>query len=240
MEQLLAEQGATLVAPDQAERIVVCGGDGTIAPAAALAAEHGIPLAVVATGTANDFARAYELPEDPADAVALALAGRVRRVDLGRMDGRPFVNVASAGLAPAAAARAEPLKGVLGPLAYPAGAAVAGLTEKPLPCTVDGHFDGEVWQLMVACSGAFGGGAELDTTDGQLDLAVIPAGPRHELPKHGLDLRRGDVDTVRGDAFTVRVPADTPFNVDGEVVPAGPVVEFAVEAQAVGLVVADE
>src|SRR4051812_16836289 len=43
---------------DGAERLVVVGGDGTIAPAAALAARRGIPLAVVPGGTANDFARA--------------------------------------------------------------------------------------------------------------------------------------------------------------------------------------
>lgn len=240
MEELLADHGAVVVAPEEAERIVVCGGDGTLAPAAELAARHGVPLGVVPTGTANDFARAHGLPEDRAEAVAVALGDVERPVDLGRMDGRPFVNVASAGLAPAAAKRAEPLKNVLGPLAYAAGAAVAGLTEEPLECVVDGHFEGQAWQLMIACTGAFGGGAEIDTADGVLDLVVIEAGPRHELPARGLDLRRGDVDSVRAASFTVRVPADTPFNVDGEVVAAGPVVEFTVEPGAVRLVVAGE
>src|SRR3954470_4885875 len=44
------------------ERVGVVGGDGTLAPPAALAARRGIPLAVIAGGTANDFARALDLP----------------------------------------------------------------------------------------------------------------------------------------------------------------------------------
>ena len=64
----------------------------------------GVPLAVVATGTANDFARRMGLSDDLGTACRLAVRGtRLRRLDLARIDGRPFVNVASAGLAPAAA-----------------------------------------------------------------------------------------------------------------------------------------
>jgi diacylglycerol kinase family enzyme len=87
------------------ERIVVAGGDGTIAPCAALAGRLGVPLAVVPLGTANDFARAHGLPLDVRVARELAAWGvRTRPLELGRLaDGRPFVNVASAGLAPLAA-----------------------------------------------------------------------------------------------------------------------------------------
>ena len=83
-----------------AERLVVAGGDGSVAPAAERAGELGVPLAVLPTGTANDFARATGLPEDLDEACALAVGGgAVRTLDLGRKDGRPFVNACSAGLA---------------------------------------------------------------------------------------------------------------------------------------------
>ena len=83
-----------------------------------------MPLAVLPTGTANDFARAYGLPGDPREAAELAADGeRTRPLELGRLaDGRPFVNVASAGLASVAARNAQPLKPRLGPLAYGVGA----------------------------------------------------------------------------------------------------------------------
>jgi len=93
------------------ERIAVAGGDGTLGPVAELAGSLGVPLAVIPTGTANDFARAHGLPTDHVEAARLAASGEsLRALELGRLaDGRPFVNVASAGLASVAARRAQPL-----------------------------------------------------------------------------------------------------------------------------------
>lgn len=252
-EDRLRELGAEVVTDDaQAERIVVVGGDGTIAPAAELAARRGVPLGVVPAGTANDFARAHGLPQDVGEALELAATGTATRsLELAFMAERPFVNIASAGLSPAAAERAEPLKKALGPLAYSAGGALAGAQEDPvaLAARVDGEgvFDGEAWQLSVASSGAFGGGAGIDDADpgdGRLDLVVVPGGSRAALPKVALALRRGtiarldDVLHVRGTRVEADVPPDTAFNVDGEVVDAGGTVRFTVRGGAFALIVA--
>ena len=230
-------------------RIVVAGGDGSIAPAAEAAAGAGVPLAVVPVGTANDFARALDLPGDLGAACRLAGRGdRLRRLDLGRMGDRPFVNVASAGLPPAAAREARGLKGALGALAYPVGALRAGLSAEPFHCAVscDGEdtFSGRAWQLTVALTGAFGGGAsiEADPADGALDLAVIEAGSRTRLIRHALEMRRGRVSGQRGvqtrrcHSAHLTVAEATRFNVDGEVVRSGPV-DLFVEAGAFNLVV---
>src|SRR5687768_9254007 len=73
------------VAAPRPDRIAVAGGDGTIGPAAETAGRIGAPLAVIATGTANDFARANDLPDDPLDAAVLAATGeRTRDLELGR------------------------------------------------------------------------------------------------------------------------------------------------------------
>src|SRR4051794_30956087 len=144
------------------DRVAVAGGDGTIGPVAELAGRLGVPLAVIPTGTANDFARVNGLPADPLEAAALAATGTATFVqELGRLaDGRPFVNVASAGLAAVAARRAQPLKPRLGPLAYAAGALHAAVTGSPMDCEVrtDGTplFSGRAWQVIVAVTGAFG------------------------------------------------------------------------------------
>jgi diacylglycerol kinase family enzyme len=206
------------------ERIVVAGGDGTIAPCAALSGRLGVPLAVVPLGTANDFARAHGLPLDVRVARELALWGvRTRPLELGRLsDGRPFVNVASAGLAPLAARYAAPLKR-LGPIAYPLGALRAA-TAPPLRVgvRVDGSviFEGRAWQVIVACTGAFGGGAgvESDPADGALDVAVL-AGPRVALLRHAFELRGGAASHARGRVVSVSGAGE--LNVDGEVVGGG-------------------
>ncbi|MCW3001108.1 MAG: diacylglycerol kinase [Conexibacter sp.] len=234
-----------------AERLVIAGGDGSIGLGAVAAAAAGVPLAVIATGTANDFARALELPDDPDAACALAAdpGAAVRPLDLAAAGDRPFVNAASAGLAPAAARRAKPLKGALGPLAYAVGALRAGVTTRPLRCsvTVDGEdvFDGRAWQLVIGNTGAFGGGSQTggtDPADGRLDVAVVPAGPRTALVRRAWGMKTGrlveqdDVVHARGGRVEVRA-GDAPFNVDGEICRCGSPVVFTVRERAVTVVV---
>jgi diacylglycerol kinase (ATP) len=202
------------------DRIAVAGGDGTIAPAAELAGRLGVPLAVIPAGTANDFARANGLPLDVDAAARLAAHGtRTRALELGRLaDGTPFVNVAAAGLTTVAARRAQPLKRHLGPLAYAAGALRASVAPSlRLRVTVDGDvvFDGRAWQVVVACTGAFGGGAGVgaDPHDGELDVTVL-AGSR-ALQAIGLR-RRAIGPHHRGKVVEVALPPGTEVNADGE------------------------
>ena len=234
-----------------ADRLVVAGGDGSIAPAAAAAGAAGIPLAVVPAGTANDFARRLELPDELDAACRMAVRGtRTRALELGWMnDDRPFVNVASAGLPAPAARRARSWKERLGPLAYALGALSAGATAKPLTCLVkcDGRefLAGEAWQVTVAASGAFGAGAavdEADPTDGALEVVAIEAGPRVALVTLAYRLRRGLVTRdprafhCRCSTAEVQVPDCTEFNVDGELVTAGDA-RFRAEKDAFDLIV---
>jgi diacylglycerol kinase (ATP) len=234
-----------------AARVVVAGGDGSIGLAASAAAVVGVPLAVVPTGTANDFARALGLPLDVEEASALAADAdaTVRPLDLAQADERPFVNAASAGLAPVAAREAKPYKKVLGPLAYAVGALKAGVTASPLRCTVvvDGEerFAGEAWQLVVGNTGHFGGGSSTgaaDAGDGALDVAVVEAGSRVALVRRAWGMRAGrlvrqdGVLHARGGEVVVDA-GDAPFNVDGELCRCGPPARFRVRPRAVRVVV---
>jgi diacylglycerol kinase (ATP) len=231
------------------QRIVVAGGDGSVGCAAAAAAEAGVPLGVVAVGTANDFARALELPDDVDEAVALAADGaRTECLDLGRAGERPFVNAASAGLSPVAARKARGLKAALGPLAYTVGALRAGLFADPIAARVeaDGElvFDGQAWQVIVGLTGAFGGGAEVDAhpADGLLDVVVIEARSRARLVAHGYGLRAGRVEqqdgaiTASGRRIEVATDGDSGFNVDGELVETA-ALAFVAEPRAYEVVV---
>jgi diacylglycerol kinase (ATP) len=217
------------------DRVAVAGGDGSIAPVAAAAGAAGIPLAVIPAGTANDFARRMRLPSDLTEACRLAVEGEhLRDMELGWMEERPFVNVASAGLPGPAARRAKRWKKSLGPLGYAAGALAAGLTERAVPALVicgDGTlFEGDAWQVTVAATGAFGAGsriAEADPHDGDLEVVAVGAGPRPGLVALAYRLRTGSLaghrkaHRRRCPTAEVRVPDGTEWNVDGEIVPAG-------------------
>ena len=253
----LRRLGAEVVSPEEeADRVVVAGGDGSVGLAAAVAQERGLPLAVIPAGTANDFARALDVPLDLGEACELAAAedAELKPVDLawmtpsGGRDPRPFVNVAAAGPSPAAAQHAATLKKALGAVAYPVGALWSGLFDSPVECRVTCGdrevFAGTAWQVAVAGTGAFGGGASVgfaEDGDRCLDVGVAPAGSRLALPRLALALRRGRLAEVPGVCHArrtrveVEVPEGTLFNVDGEVVESGPAT-FAADSRRVQVV----
>ena len=93
LKQTLYSHGAN------SDRIVIGGGDGTISAALPELLQLGKPLAVLPLGTANDFARTLGVPADAMEAAEIAIGGCEHCIDVGRVNGRPFINVASVGLA---------------------------------------------------------------------------------------------------------------------------------------------
>jgi diacylglycerol kinase family enzyme len=78
--------------------LVVAGGDGTISAVAAACVEANRPLGIVPAGTFNYIARNIGLPAEVAPAASVIVAGQVRRVDGGEINGRLFLNNAGFGL----------------------------------------------------------------------------------------------------------------------------------------------
>jgi diacylglycerol kinase family enzyme len=87
--------------------LLVWGGDGTVhfAGRALVAAGCPVSLGVVPGGSGNGLVRGLRTPLDPAGAVVRLLEGRDLAMDLPRLDGVPFLNVAGTGFE-AAVARA--------------------------------------------------------------------------------------------------------------------------------------
>lgn len=90
-----------LAAAAAAERpglLVAAGGDGTMNAVAGVARAAGLPFGAIALGTFNYFARELGMPADPGTAARAIAGGVLRRVPVGEMDGRLFLNNASIGL----------------------------------------------------------------------------------------------------------------------------------------------
>jgi len=90
---------ATGTVRDGADIIGMAGGDGSQAVVAAVAAAHDIPYVCVAAGTRNHFA--FDIGVDRRDVVGgldAFLDGVERRIDLGRVNGRVFVNNVAMGV----------------------------------------------------------------------------------------------------------------------------------------------
>jgi len=82
------------------DRLVVAGGDGTIAGAAQVLAGTDTELAILPLGTLNHFARDLAIPFDLDAAAALAAKGQATGIDVGRINERRFINNASIGVYP--------------------------------------------------------------------------------------------------------------------------------------------
>ncbi len=80
----------------EARALGVAGGDGSVNCAAQIALDAGLPLLVVPGGTLNHFARDIGLGSVD-DAVDAVREGSLVGVDVGTIDGEPFLNTASFG-----------------------------------------------------------------------------------------------------------------------------------------------
>jgi diacylglycerol kinase family enzyme len=80
-----------------AKRILVAGGDGTIATAAALVAKTKTELAILPGGTLNHFARDHGIPTDLGKAALVASDGPVVGADIGYINDCVFLNTSSLG-----------------------------------------------------------------------------------------------------------------------------------------------
>lgn len=82
----------------RADAIIIGGGDGSVNRALPALLESGLPVLVLALGTANNLARTLGLPRDVPSALALLRDGEIRRIDVGLANGIPFLGVVGLGL----------------------------------------------------------------------------------------------------------------------------------------------
>ena len=92
------DDDAAELAREVAEPLGVAGGDGSLAPVADVAIKRDVPFVVVPFGTRNHLARDLGLDRDDPLAALSAFSGREERIDVGRANGRLFLNNVSLGL----------------------------------------------------------------------------------------------------------------------------------------------
>ena len=171
------EEGADVVA--------AYGGDGTVAEVGGALAQSRVPLAILPGGTANVMSVELGIPPNFGDACALLCSDvlATRAVDLGLVDGRPFLLRLSLGLEARMVEGADrALKDRLGTLAY----ALSGLKALTAPEVVaryelelDGHAVVEEGIACIVANSANLGSPNLylapdvSVCDGLLDVFLV-------------------------------------------------------------------
>jgi diacylglycerol kinase (ATP) len=215
--------------------VVAVGGDGTWSLVADRVARWpGEParLALLPGGTGNDFGKTSGITWERADDVVRALAeGRTRRIDLGRVDGRHFLNVVGIGFDIAVIDDAERMPLLRGDALYRFCALrqLFFYEGTPLRVSTGGEpVDEDDHLMLVVANGRYFGGSfdiapEADLTDGEVHVvSILDASPlgrarlfdRVAKGRHPSDPK---VRIRRGPRFTIGFTPPLRYEVDGEV-----------------------
>lgn len=188
-----------------AEVVVIAGGDGTVNEALqGLAGQRQTALAVLPGGTVNVWATELGADEHEADVAGRIARGRRRTVDLGRVNDRYFLMMASVGFDAAASATVagsaplKRLKRLAGPVAYGLAALLTAARFRGRLVTLE--IDGtpvtrRLLMLVVGNTRLYGGVAEITAQaradDGLLDVCILAGrGPLDLLRRAWSVLRR--------------------------------------------------
>ena len=243
---------------DGAQRIIAGGGDGTLNAVVNAMIRGDIrpkaSLGILPLGTANDFAKGAGIDaKDLMSALELACTGSPTKVDVGRMNGKYFINVASAGFgAEVTATTRRDMKRFLGGTAYSIMGFVKAFQLRPYKGRLilpDGVVkEGSMLVMSVGNSRFAGGGYEVAPqailTDGLLDVAVV-SGRRPDNLSRWVDELSDPVNPRNKhllyrqlSSFTMEMEKPLHVNLDGEPI-KGTHFEFQCCPEALSVVLGD-
>lgn len=178
-----ASKAAKLAADRGHDLVVIAGGDGTINEVITgiAEAENKPTIGIIPAGTTNDFARALLIPKDIKEAVNIILQQKEQALDIGRVNGKYFVNIAGGGdLTELTYDVPTKMKAAIGQLAYYIKGIEMLPSIRPSDVTIeydDQVFSGEIMLFLVANTNSVGGFEKLAPDalldDGYFDLLIL-------------------------------------------------------------------
>lgn len=223
------------------DHILIAGGDGTINRTINLYLQKNLslPIAILPTGTANDFAKYLSMPMDIEEACEKILKAEVKKVDLGQVNDKYFINVFSFGLFTDVSQKTPThLKNTFGKLAY----YFNGIKEIPRFTKIDLRVESEDLTIQTKCFLAFvfngqtAGNINIaynsQIDDGLLDVILVKGENLLKLGNlvynflRGEHLEEADKENIlyfKSKALTLSSPQEITTDIDGEAGPQLPV-----------------
>ena len=235
-----AERAAANAAASGRSSVFVAGGDGTVNEAVNGVAGTGAlgqtRFGIIPLGTGNDFAAALGIPADVEGALEVLAQERELRVDLGKVNGRVFINTSGGGyIAEVSVAVTPQLKTIAGRLAYLIGGAQAMLEYEPVSATISAEPGGlriglKLYAFAVCNSRLIGGGRLIAPSaiidDGLLDVCLIEGMSAVEFLALARKVANGDhvedprVRYLQASSILIELEPEAWINTDGEVLSA--------------------
>ncbi|WP_223068829.1 diacylglycerol kinase [Paenibacillus caui] len=213
--------------------IIAAGGDGTLNEVVnGMAGKEDLPpLGIFPLGTTNDFARAMGISRKWEDYCDLVIRDVTRPIDIGKANGRYFINIAGGGsLTQLTYEVPSRLKTMIGQLAYYMKGIekMVNLSPTELTITAEGYepMHGEFMMFLIANSNSVGGfeklAPEARIDDGLLDVIAIRRCNLGEFIRLVTLALRGDhfndshVIYFKTKRMEVTSPSPVLLNLDGE------------------------
>lgn len=224
---------------DSFKYILVAGGDGTVDSVVnhMKSLEIDLPIAVLPVGTANDFAKFIGIPLNVEKACEQIINSDPVNIDIGKINDKYFVNVASTGLFTDVSQKTDVnLKNTIGKLAY----YVKGIEQIPnlrklkIKVTSDHmEFDGDMYLMLVfngQTAGNFNLAYKADLADGMLDVIIIKTGMVKDIIALFIKMLKSEhLEDAKGliyfktDKLYIECSEDIVTDIDGERGPDFPV-----------------
>lgn len=232
------------------DRVVLCGGDGTLNLAIREFDLDRGTLALIPTGSGDDFARVTGIPRKIAAACDNVFDGEVREVDVALADGIRYLGVAGLGFDSEVADYAnQHVKFLRGSAVYLYAIVrvLPKFTPRPVRIrTAGGTREEEIMFAAVGNTRQYGGGIRITpdaiVDDGLLDLCIVHRTTRVELLKtlpkaySGAHVKSRFVEMTRGREFHFESSEPLAVYADGEPLTRTPV-SFGLAAQRLRIVV---
>lgn len=221
------------------DRVVICGGDGTLNLAVREFDLSRGTLALLPQGSGDDFARVLGIPRKLKAACDLIIDGSPREVDVAVANGIRYLGVAGLGFDSEVAAYANGVKLLRGSAVYLYSIFRVLPRFKPHRVRVNER-NQEIMFAVVGNSPQYGGGIRIVPTaivdDRQLDLCVVHRTTRGELLKTlpraytGTHVKSEFIEITRGTEFRFQSDELLEVYADGEKITTTPV-QFALAEQ---------
>lgn len=217
--------------------VVAFGGDGTVGDVVRGIQGTDATLGILPVGTGNDVARNLRIPIDLREATAVVLGGVVRRIDLGTINGTPFINNAGTGFdAQVMRTMNSGIRFARGQVAFHLAILKTFVSYKPFTLTLTANDDPptteKAYMVSILNGTMYGAGmqaaprAEMD--DGLLDVLVIKSLPKPQLlpliqkVTAGTHIGHPAVQTLQVRKLKLQASPPQPLNIDGDVTGSTP------------------
>jgi YegS/Rv2252/BmrU family lipid kinase len=236
-----------------ADLVLAVGGDGTVNEVARALIGSPAALGIVPVGSGNGLARALRMPLRTADALGALESGVRRRMDVGFLNGRPFLNVAGTGFDAVVGhafherGKRGGRRGILGYLRLSLAELRAYRAPRLLVEAEEERLDLDAFVVTFANGPQYGSGAVINPggklDDGRLEVVVFQDGPLWRTLAAAPRLFLGGLEGTAGDrrlsARVVKVTAGSPIAVhcDGDPSEAACQIEVELSPGALAIVV---